>query len=306
MSVVIRPATERDLAACYDVWLSTEDEQLRAPGVVRPAAGTVLPLHEHELRSGTLVVAIEGIGGVGAGDEQILGFGATLTRSGVLYLADLFVRPSHHGRGIGRAMLHAMLDRAPTTRFTFASTDPAARSLYASFGMRAQWDLLHLEASTASLAVEHLDPDGIVAVPATVDDVADLDGRLTGRDRRVDLEHERDRLGFTCFLLQRASAVVGYGVVIHPQWWVPWKPNGTRVAPVIVHDARDAPGAVAATMRAALDLGATDITTFVPGPHPALPMLESAGFVTTGEDAYMASTPNLIPERLYLPPVDVP
>jgi GNAT superfamily N-acetyltransferase len=298
VSVLIRPATERDLAACYAVWLSTEADQLAAPGVTRPPAGTVLPLHEHELRSGTLVVAeLSG---------RVVGFGATLTRSGVLYFADLFVLPSHHGRGIGRAMLHSMLDDAPAERFTFASTDPAARALYATFGMQPHWDLLHLEASTSSLAVERLDADGIVAAPATVDDVVDLDQRLTGRDRRVDLEHERDRLGFTCFLLRRAGALVGYGVAIHPQWWVPWKPNGTRVAPVIVADARDAPGAVAATMRAALDLGATDITTFVPSVHPALAMLESAGFTVTGEDSYMASSETLLPPTTYLPPVDVP
>ena len=71
-----------------------------------------------------------------------------------------------------------------------------------------------------------------------------------------------------------------------------------RVAPVIVDDVRWTPGAVAATMRAALDLGATDITTFVPGAHPALPMLEAAGFVTTGEDAYMASAPDLLDPRV--------
>ena len=172
--------------------------------------------------------------------------------------------------------------------------------------MRQQWDLRHLEASTPSLAVDRLDPDGIVAVVAGLDEIIELDRRLTGRDRRADLEHERDRLGFTCFLLQRAAAVIGYGVAIHPQWWVPWKPNGTRVAPVIVDDAGDAAGAVAATMRAALDLGATDITTFVPSLHPALPMLEAAGFVTTGADAYMASAPDLLDPTRYLPPVDVP
>ena len=80
----------------------------------------------------------------------------------------------------------------------------------------------------AVLAIDRLEPDGIVAVVASLDEIIDLDRLLDWTlDRRADLEHERDRLGFTCFVLQRAAAVVGYGVAIHPQWWVPWKPNGT-------------------------------------------------------------------------------
>src|SRR3954464_12580906 len=99
----IRPATERDVPACYEAWLSTESRRLEAAGAA-PPAGTVLPLHEHELHSGRLVVAALPNGGA------VVGFGATFIRSGVVYLADLFVRPSHQGRGIGRALLHALLD----------------------------------------------------------------------------------------------------------------------------------------------------------------------------------------------------
>jgi GNAT superfamily N-acetyltransferase len=298
MAPLIRPAREDDLAACYEVWLSTETDRA-APGSVAP--GTVLPLHEHELHSGTLLVA-EAAG-------EIVGFGATCTRSDVLYLADLFVRPDTQGAGVGRALLHRLLDDAPAQRFTFASSDPSARSLYAKFGMDEHWTLGYLEASSGALPfdVDVLDADGMTAIPATVDDVLAIDHQVTGRDRRVDLEHERDRLGFSCFVLRRGDASpLGYGVVIHPQWWVPWKPHGTRVAPVMVLDAQDACAAVAATMRAALALGATDITTFVPSVHPAREMLLTAGFVETDTDAYMASDPALIDGSRYLPPIDVP
>src|SRR3954447_9922942 len=110
MTAAIRAATERDLPDCYEAWLSTESNRLR--DVPKPLPGTVLPLHEHELRSGRLMVAEV--------DGAIVAFGATLTRSDVVYLADLFVHPSHQGRGIGRALLHALLDDAPPRRFTFA------------------------------------------------------------------------------------------------------------------------------------------------------------------------------------------
>src|SRR4051794_36144052 len=105
MAITIRPATERDLPACYDVWLSTETE--RPGGAALLGAGTVLPLHEHALYSGRLVVGVEAGEVDGSG---VVAFGATLTRSGITYLADLFVRPSHQGRGVGRAMLHSLLD----------------------------------------------------------------------------------------------------------------------------------------------------------------------------------------------------
>ncbi len=297
MAATIRPATERDLPACHEVWLSSEPNRLR--DVPPPAAGTVLPLHEHELHTGRLLVAED------AGN--VVAFGATLTRSGVVYLADLFVRPSQQGRGIGRALLHGLLDDAPPRRFTFASTHPAARPLYATFGMVERWSLHYLDASHDSLALDALDAEGVVAVAASVDDVIDLDRRVTGRDRRVDLEHERDRLGWRCFLLQRDGATIGYSVVVHPQWWVPWKPHGARVAPVMVGQPGDARGAVAATVRAALELGATDLSTFVPSEHAALPMLLAAGFVDDDDqDAYMASDPGLLDPERYLPPIDVP
>src|SRR3954470_11823575 len=114
MAVSIRPATERDLPGCYDAWLSTVTEHPEAAALV--GSGTVLPLHEHELQSGRIVVATAG--------SSVVGFGATLTRSDVVYLADLFVQPGHQGQGVGRTLLHALLDDGPARRFTFASPDP--------------------------------------------------------------------------------------------------------------------------------------------------------------------------------------
>jgi GNAT superfamily N-acetyltransferase len=291
VNVAIRAATERDLPACYDAWLSTVTEHPEAAAAM--GSGLVLPLHEHELRSGRLVVAVDG--------GEVIGFGATLTRSGVVYLADLFVRPAHQGQGVGRALLHSLFDDAPMPRFTFASSDPSARALYSTFGMEPRWTLHYVEGAPVEL-----DADGVVARPGDFEAVVALDRELTKRDRRADLEHERDRLGFKCFVLERAGDVLGYGVVIHPQWWVPWKPNGTRVAPVIVRDPADARAAAAATMLAARELGATDVTTFVPSEHPALDMLLTNGFTATDADAFMTSNPSLLDPRRYLPPVDVP
>src|SRR5262249_6384111 len=116
----IRPAVDADLPTCHAVWLATEG--------VEASSDDVLPLLEHELRSGRLLVAWDATG-------TVIAFGATLTRSGVTYLADLFVHPDHQGHGVGRALLHALLDDMHGERFTMASTSLAARALYERFGM---------------------------------------------------------------------------------------------------------------------------------------------------------------------------
>jgi len=58
VNVAIRAATERDLPACYDAWLSTVTEHPEAAAAI--GSGLVLPLHEHELHSGRLMVAVDG------------------------------------------------------------------------------------------------------------------------------------------------------------------------------------------------------------------------------------------------------
>src|SRR5882724_7095630 len=98
--VTIRAATADDLAACRAVWLATE-------GYEAPAGVETLPLHGHELHRGRLLVAVSGAASSDGG-SVVLGFGATFTRSGVAYLADLFVDPAHHGQGIGGALLRAL------------------------------------------------------------------------------------------------------------------------------------------------------------------------------------------------------
>jgi GNAT superfamily N-acetyltransferase len=289
----IRPATLDDLPRCHDVWLATEG--------IEPISDRVLPLHEHERATGTLLVAESDPHGV-------VGFGATLTRSGVTYLADLFVLPDRQGHGIGRALLHALLDdavaaRAP--RFTMASGSPSARALYERFGMAPSWDLSYLLGEVAALDRSALDADGVTARPGvSIDDVATLDLAVTGRDRRADLVHETSRLGGTLLALTRGDGVVGHAIVIQPTWWVPWRPHGTRVAPVVVADAADAPSAVAAAVHWAIAAGASVINSFVPVGHSAHDVLLDAGFRRTDADLHMTSGARLLDPERYLPSID--
>jgi len=61
----------------------------------------------------------------GRGRRRVLGFGAVLAREGVTYLGDLFIRPDHLGRGLGKALLSSLFAGAGD-RTTYASSDPRA------------------------------------------------------------------------------------------------------------------------------------------------------------------------------------
>jgi len=287
----IRPATADDLPQCQRVWLATER-------YTDPVAHPVLPLHAHELRTGRLIVAVAG------GD--VVGFGATIVRSGVLYLADLFVLPEQHGHGIGGRLLDDLLAGHAGPRFTMASSSPAARSLYARYGMAPAWELAYVVGRAHSIARERLVElaSPIELHAATIGDVTAMDREVTGRDRRPELEHETATLGGTLLAARRGGEVVGHALVIQPTWWVPWRATGTRVAPVVVGDPADAAPVAAAAVVHALDRGATIINSFVPVPHAAHAALLHAGFRRVDTDLHMTSEPGLVDPRRYLPSID--
>jgi hypothetical protein len=185
-----------------------------------------------------------------------------------------------------------------------ASGSAPARALYERFGMAPSWELSYLLGDVAALDADALDADGVTAHAVSVDEAAALDRAVTGRDRRADLVHETTRLGGTLLALTRRESIIGHAIIIQPTWWVPWRPDGTRVAPVVVADAADASAAVAAAMQWALATGATMINSFVPVPHPAHRPLLDAGFRRTDADLHMASGDRLLDPERYLPSID--
>lgn len=289
---MVRAATADDLPACHAVWLATEHP---VPAGPRDTAA-VLPLHEHELNTGRLVVATLG--------RQVVGFGATLTRSRVAYLADLFVRPEVQGRGIGRRLLHALLDDQDGPRFTMASTDPRAQRLYASFGMIPREDFYYLRADPATVDLSRLDSSELELVPAGIDDVIEYDRIVTCRDRRIDFEHARDHLGARLFLARRAGDVVGYASFVHPIWWNPWHRDAVRIGPIGLLDPGAAAAVLAATVRAAAVVDSSWLGPFVPESSPALRPLLAAGFRVEDTDVLMSSEPDLLDPARYHPAVD--
>jgi GNAT superfamily N-acetyltransferase len=72
--------------------------------------------------------------GLYAGSEQV-GFGRAVSDGEALaYLADVYVLPEHRGRGLGVALVAAMVDEGPGRRFRWLLHTADAHALYARFG----------------------------------------------------------------------------------------------------------------------------------------------------------------------------
>ena len=283
--MIIRDATDDDVGACNHVWLSTQPDIDAEPLPDQP-------LSRHELASGRLLVAeVEG---------AVVGFGATLTRSGVAYLADLFVLPAHQSSGIGRTLLHALYADHRGPRFTFASTDPRAQRLYEQLGMRAVEPYHYLDAPLVALTPWATDVELRGADRA---EIVAVDAAITGRDRRADIDYA-SALGAIWYVARRGGQSLGAVAVVAPTWWNPWHPRGCRIGPVLADDPDDIVHIFAASLAAHDPVDV--VSTFVPSSLPALSRLLHAGFAVVETDLLMASDDAVIDRHRYLPSVDTP
>lgn len=287
--MIIRDANAADVDRCNDIWASTQSG-LGAEPVPHQ------PLSDHELATGRLVVAEV--------DGDVAGFGATLTRSGLLYLADLFVSAAQQSHGVGRSLLRALCANHQGPLFTFASADPRGRHLYEQFGMHVVEPYHYLDARVDSLIPWRTDVDLVEAQRA---DVLAIDAAVTGRDRAVDIDYTSG-LGARWYSARRHGDCVGVVAVTAPTWWNPWHPRGASIGPVIADHEGDLAPILAAALAAVdnIDDRPDVVSTFVPSGLAALPTLLSAGFEAVDTDLLMASHQTLIDRRRYIPTVATP
>jgi GNAT superfamily N-acetyltransferase len=281
--VPIRAATANDLTTVNDVWLDADGVDDRRPGI--------LPLHAHELRTGTLLVAER--------DGDIVAFGAAVERDGVTILADLFVRRRAQAQGIGRELLDALFRALPgEVRATMASTDPRALALYRAFGMRERFTNHYLVmpgrwSARAPLTVSPI---------AIGDDLDRLDTRFYGRRRRVDLDYWAGLGAVAATFGPVGRDPVGYCLVC-PH--TPWRPDGdaTRVGPIVARDRYCALDVVrsALAFADAVPDRAAGMRLTIGTRHPALATLVAAGFTAYDVDVFMSSRPGIVdPTRVAL------
>jgi GNAT superfamily N-acetyltransferase len=279
---VVRPATQADAAAITAI-LEANDEPVTWPDVPRP------PYVEHLLTRPGMRVVVGELDGSVAGIAGAIEFGGPDTR----FLSDLYVDPARQSRGLGTAMLHAVLEGADA-RMTFSSSDPRALSAYIRHGMRPRWPLLYLEIPLGSMGP---DERGVEVRPSDVAEAARLSLAWTGIDRSVDFDFYArlpDAAGFVV-VIDGGDAAVGWArrELAPPEGrWL----DHASIAP----GADPVRAAFGLLLAAAADrrLGAA-----VPGLHPAIAPLLDRGIRIGDKDTFCATDPDLFdPERIFPSP----
>ncbi len=255
-SIVRRPATRDDLAACAAIWRTSINDyagRLNQPEIPDDL-GPILRLYDHLWSvdpDGFVVAEDQGAAGA-AGEPRIVGFVAAIRRKPLWFLSMLFVLPDAQGSGVGRALLAAVMPAAGSMALgTCTDTaQPISNALYASLGIVPRMPLVRLVGLPDRLAALPSLPvgvravrfndlaagapsdggpvrRGVLAAGALDDELADIDALVAGFEHRVDHAFVRAE-GRTGFLfLDGSGSPIGYG----------YASEAGRVGPVAVLDA---------------------------------------------------------------------
>lgn len=137
--VTIRQATSADLPEAHRIWRDAIDaysERLGSQPLPRENPG-VMRLHAHCFAtdpSGFQVAVRSSVRGEG----RVLGFGSAVERGPLWFLSMLFVEPGEQARGVGKALLDALLPKPLDGRVLATCTDaaqPISNGLYATLGI---------------------------------------------------------------------------------------------------------------------------------------------------------------------------
>lgn len=223
----------------------------------------------HLRHRGSLLVAEQ--------DGVLVAYGATVGIGVGSMLTDLFVDPARHGTGVGNALLGELwaAEQGAPVRYTFASQDPRALSVYVRAGLTPWWPLLYLRGRPAALPAPSL---GVARV--TPGEAARAEARLTGTGREADLAFLAGGDPAGGLVVTRDGQVVAAGVAAPAD-----------LAHLACPDPSAAVEAVAAALR---EVGGDAVSVCLPGPHPAVPGLLAAGYRITDFDIHMATRPDLL------------
>jgi GNAT superfamily N-acetyltransferase len=295
---VLRPAGGDDLATCAAIWRGALNDYLGrlAQPEIPDELGSILRLYGHLLVTdpATFLVAERPAGPATAGQSRIDGFVTALRRDELWFLSMLFVRPNAQARGLGRALLAAVLPSPATgsvVRATAAdSVQPISTGLYASLGMVPRIPLLRLVGLPERPEAFPSLPAGVEAIrfdeiggagdglerSALAAELAALDLDAAGFTRSLDHEFAElaGRIGF--LFRDRDGAAVAHG----------YTSESGRIGPIAVRDASLLGAVVGHLVRVVRPRGAFGM--WVPGTagEAIVPLLR-AGFRLEGFPALL-------------------
>jgi GNAT superfamily N-acetyltransferase len=226
------------------------------------------------IADGHLFVAVDG------GD--VLGFGGAIDIGAARLLSDLYVHREAHGRGVGSALLAAVMGDS-TQRLTFASNDPAALPLYARAGMVAWWPLLAVSGTRSSLRPAL----GCDAFDVSVHQAAEYELVATHLDRSATYRYWAGRSSARTLAVERDGRRIAVAAVLVDSLHV-------RIEHLLAHDA-DALDALAAITHL---LGVESVELYVPGCRAFAAKLFEHRFVIDDTSVFMGSTIDLVAPML--------
>jgi GNAT superfamily N-acetyltransferase len=277
--LIVRDATADDIEPIAEVAVATgQDEEWE---------GSDPAYVGHLLSRGRVVVAEAG--------GFVIGFGATMPvgtgDTAVSMLCDLFVQPSAHGAGCGRAMLTALW-RSEPRRMTFSSQHANALPLYTSFGVDAWWPLLYLRGEPAALRL----PRGWQVAAISPLEAAERERSWTGADRTSDYLAWAGRPAGDPLAVSQDGEQVAVGVAGGVGW-------GYGLTHMAISPGAGDQQAADAVLAAVACLQASDhgARICLPAPHPATRQVLGAGWRITDFDLFMASESGILDPRRAVP-----
>lgn len=257
----VRNAADEDLPAIAKIATANDED-----------AGTDPRYVSHLRNNGRFLVAEV--------DGGLAGYCGIRQTAEATMLTDLFVDPDRQSGGAGRRLLEVALDGAGE-RFTFASRDPRAMSLYVRYGMVPRWPLLYLAGPPPAAGA-------LRAERVPNDEAGEAEHELTGRDRTADYAFWGTAPGATGLVVRDGSTTVAVGAA-----------TPDALFHLVTADGHDP----AATLASALATFDTDrVRLCIPGPHPALPYLLEARWRIEDLDQHLSSRTDLVSPTAVLSP----
>jgi len=220
--ITIRPATPADLPDAHRIWRDAIDDytgRLGGHPLPRENPG-VMRLHAHCLATDPTRFQVAVRNSI-RGEGRVVGFGSAVDRGPLWFLSMLFVDPAEQARGLGKALLGALLPRELDGRVLATCTDaaqPISNGLYATLGIAPRMPMFNCVGyRDASFEWPAL-PDGLRSVHvddhaawAASRELADFDTQLLGFSHPADHAFVAAEPRHAFALRNDAGTLLGYG-----------------------------------------------------------------------------------------------